>query len=66
MGGVDPHPMSIILMPEALKPRVKTAIMEIQRVLPNLTEEFVPFAPEVRLGSRLLDQFSRSDQFSQV
>ncbi|CAA7265986.1 unnamed protein product [Cyclocybe aegerita] len=55
---VAPHACSAALMTPAMRGKVKSTIMEVDKHIHTLTESFKPFAPEARPGDWLLDHYA--------
>ncbi|CAA7267563.1 unnamed protein product [Cyclocybe aegerita] len=53
-----PDAHSAALMTPAMRGKVKSTIMEVDKHVHTLTESFEPFAPEARPGDRLLDRYA--------
>ncbi|CAA7271388.1 unnamed protein product [Cyclocybe aegerita] len=53
-----PHARSAALMTPAMRGKVKSTVMEVDKRVHTLTESFEPFAPEARPGDRLLDRYA--------
>ncbi|CAA7270904.1 unnamed protein product [Cyclocybe aegerita] len=52
-----PHACSAALMTPAMRGKVKSTVMEVDKHVHTLTESFEPFAPEARPGDWLLDRY---------
>ncbi|CAA7270013.1 unnamed protein product [Cyclocybe aegerita] len=51
----EPHARSTALMTPAMRGKVKSTVMEVDKRVHTLTESFEPFAPEARPSDRLRD-----------
>ncbi|CAA7269050.1 unnamed protein product [Cyclocybe aegerita] len=54
----EPHAQSAALMTPAMRGKVKSTVMEVDKRVHTLTESFEPFAPEAHPGDRLLDRYA--------
>ncbi|CAA7263240.1 unnamed protein product [Cyclocybe aegerita] len=54
----EPHARSAALMTPAMRGKVKSTVMEVDKHVHTLTESFEPFAPEACPGDRLLDHYA--------
>ncbi|CAA7269302.1 unnamed protein product [Cyclocybe aegerita] len=54
----EPHACSATLMTPAMRGKVKSTVMEVDKRVHTLTESFEPFAPEARPGDQLLDRYA--------
>ncbi|CAA7259601.1 unnamed protein product [Cyclocybe aegerita] len=54
----EPHTHSAALMTPAMRGKVKSTVMEVDKHIHTLTESFEPFAPEAHPGDQLLDRYA--------
>ncbi|CAA7264639.1 unnamed protein product [Cyclocybe aegerita] len=54
----EPHAHSATLMTPAMRGKVKSTVMEVDKPIHTLTESFEPFVPEARPGDQLLDRYA--------
>ncbi|CAA7268138.1 unnamed protein product [Cyclocybe aegerita] len=60
-----PHACSAALMTPAMRGKVKSTVMEVDKCVHTLTENFEPLAPEACPGDRLLDRFADCLRFDE-
>ncbi|CAA7269305.1 unnamed protein product [Cyclocybe aegerita] len=61
----EPHACSAALMTPAMRGKVKSTVMEVDKRVHTLTESFEPFAPEARPGDQLLDRYADRLRFDE-
>ncbi|CAA7270785.1 unnamed protein product [Cyclocybe aegerita] len=61
----EPHTCSAALMTPAMRGKVKSTVMEVDKRVHTLTESFEPFAPKACPGDRLLDHYADRIHFDE-